>query len=187
MNLNNTENSFGLVSRANHWITAVAFIFALLTAFVAEEFMAKGEARTQVFHLHFSLGISLFMLMILRLVWLKISPNPADIGENRLEIVLSHIVKGFLYLSLIIMPISGYMMVSAGGHDISFFNLFTLPNLIGENPDIKAIAKPLHVYSGFFITFVLFAHIAGALKHHLVYKDDVLNRMLGRTSEETTK
>lgn len=184
MSLKNTPNSFGLVSRANHWISAFAFILALITAFAAEEFMAKGEARTAVFHLHFSLGISLFLLMILRVIWLKMSPNPEDIGENRMEIVLSHIVKGFLYLSLIVMPISGYMMVSAGGHDIPFFNLFTLPNLIGENPDIKAIAKPLHVYSGFFITFILMMHIAGALKHHFVYKDDVLNRMLGRSSSK---
>ncbi|WP_024852089.1 cytochrome b [Hydrogenovibrio kuenenii] len=184
MSLKNTEHSFGLVSRANHWISAFAFILAILTAFIAEEFMAKGEARSNVFQLHFSLGISLFLLMILGMIWLKISPNPADIGENRLEIVLSHIVKGFLYLSLIVMPISGYMMVSAGGHDIGFFNLFTLPNLVGENPDIKAIVKPLHVYSGFFITFILMVHIAGALKHHLVYKDNVLNRMLGRTPSQ---
>lgn len=185
MSLKNTENSFGLVTRANHWISAFAFILALLTAFIAEEFMAKGDARTSVFHLHFSLGISLFLLMILRVIWLKLSPNPADIGDNRLEIVISHIVKGFLYLSLIVMPISGYIMVSAGGHDVGFFNLFTLPNLVGENPDIKAIAKPLHVYSGFFITFILMFHIAGALKHHFVLKDDVLNRMLGRNTSQS--
>lgn len=184
MSLKNTSTSFGLVTRANHWVSAFAFILALITAFVAEEFMAKGEARTAVFHLHFSLGISLFLLMILRIIWLKLSPNPQPIGDNRFEIVLSHIVKGLLYLSLIIMPISGYLMVSAGGHDIPFFNLFTLPNLVGENPDIKAIAKPLHVYSGFIITFVLFLHIAGALKHQLVYKDATLNRMLGRKSEQ---
>lgn len=181
MSFKNTEQSFGLVTRANHWISAFAFILALLTGFVAEEFMSKGPDRTEIFQLHFSLGISLFTLMILRLIWLKISPNPAPIGDNRLEIVLSHIVKGLLYLSLLVLPISGYIMVSAkAAIDIHFFNLFTVPNLIGENPDLKAIAKPIHIYSAFTITGIVLIHIAGALKHHFVLKDETLNRMLGR-------
>lgn len=183
MSLKNTEQSFGLVSRANHWVTAFAFILALLTGYAAEEFMSKGPDRTEVFQLHFSLGISLFALMILRVIWLKVSPNPAPIGDNRLEIVLSHIVKGLLYLSLIVLPISGYVMVSAkAAVDIHFFNLFTIPNLIGENPDLKVIAKTLHVYSAYTITGILLIHIAGALKHHYVLKDATLTRMLGKKS-----
>lgn len=183
MGLKNTENTFGLITRSNHWITAFAFILAIILAIFAAEFMEKGEAKTQVFQLHFSLGIGIFALMLIRIIWLKVSPNPKPIGDNRKEIVLSHIVKGFLYLSMLLLPISGYIMVTMKGIEISFFDLFTLPMLLPEAPEstLRSIAKVMHVYGGFAIIAVLLLHIAGALKHHLIYKDETLNRMLGKT------
>ncbi len=184
MGLYNTSDSYGKVTRANHWISAFAFILALATGFLAEEFMGKGPDRNEVFQLHFSLGLSLLALFIIRVIWLKISPNPAPLPATKLETVLGHIVKGFLYLSLIILPVAGYLMVSAkDAADISFFGLFTLPNLIGENETIKDIAKNIHVTFAFFITGVLALHIAGALKHHFIVKDDTLNRMLGKKTD----
>lgn len=186
MSLRNTPSSFGLVSRANHWITAFAFILAITIAIIAEEFMEKGPERTELFQLHFSLGVSIFMLMLIRMLWLKMSPNPVPIGDNRKEIVLAHIVKGFLYLSMLALPISGYIMVDLKGVEINVFGQFVLPHLFEPDKEstLRAIAKTLHVWGGFAIIAVLLLHIAGALKHHLILKDNTLLRMLGKSREQ---
>lgn len=185
MALKNTPTSFGLVSRANHWISAFAFILAIGTAIYAVEFMEKGPDRSDLMQLHFSLGVSIFGLMILRMIWLKVSPNPQPIGTNRKEIVLSHIVKGFLYLAMLGLPITGYVMVSLNGGDINVFGQFILPNVfdVDKESTLRAVAKFVHVYVGFFITAIVALHIAGALKHHFVLKDNTLLRMLGKSDD----
>ncbi|MDX1352937.1 MAG: cytochrome b [Thiomicrorhabdus sp.] len=181
--LKNSEQNYGLVSRANHWLSAVLFIGLIALGIYMHE-MEKGPERIEMYQLHKSLGIGLFMLMMLRLVWLKISPNPEQLSQNKFEHILGHAVKGILYLAMIMMPISGWIMSTTGGHDVSFFNLFTLPVLIGENEMIHEIAEEVHGTAGYLLIAVILLHVAGALKHHLVYKDVTLLRMLGKNKEE---
>lgn len=177
--LKNTANSYGLVSRANHWMSAFLFIGLIALGIYMHE-LPKSPEKFELYDLHKSLGIGLFMLMMLRLVWLKISPNPEQLSKNKFEHILGHAVKGLLYLAMILMPISGWIMSTTGGHDVSFFNLFTLPVLIGENEMVHEIAKGIHGLVGPLMILVVLLHIAGAMKHQFVYKDDTLKRMLGK-------
>ncbi|HHT00585.1 MAG TPA: cytochrome b, partial [Thiomicrospira sp.] len=88
------------------------------------------------------------------------------------------------------MPISGWIMSNSGGHDVSFFTLFTLPNIVGENETIHEIAEEIHGTAGTLLIAIVLLHIAGALKHHIVYKDATLLRMMGKnkaTAEHTTE
>jgi len=182
MSLKNTPKTFGLISRANHWITALLFITAILVAIIAEEFIPKGDARTAAFQFHFSLGVTIFALFLFRIIWLKISPNPTPIGDNRKEQIIAASVKGLLYLSMLFLPILGYIMVSLKGIDIHVFGLFTLPNIFETDPEstLKELSENLHVFGGFAIIAVLALHIAGAMKHHFILKDNTLLRMLGK-------
>lgn len=179
MKLYNDTNTFGLVSRANHWISAFLFIGLIALGIYMHE-LPKSPEKFELYDLHKSLGIGLFALMMLRLAWLKISPNPEQISRNRFEHILAHSVKGILYLAMIMMPISGWIMSNSGGHDVAFFSLFTLPNLVGENETVHEIAEGIHGTMGPLMILVIALHIAGALKHHFVYKDNTLKRMLGK-------
>ena len=187
MALKNTSSTFGLVTRANHWITAFAFIFAIMVAMYAENFMEKGPERSEIMQLHFSLGVAVFSLMLIRLLWLKVSPNPQPIGDNRKEIVLAHIVKGFLYLAMLALPITGYVMVSLKGVDINVFGQFVVPNIfeVDKESTLREVAKFMHVNGAYFIMLVLALHIAGALKHHFILKDNTLIRMMGKAPKHT--
>ena len=177
--LKNTAISYGLVSRANHWMSAFLFIGLIALGIYMHE-LPKSPEKFELYDLHKSLGIGLFMLMMLRLAWLKLSPNPEQLSKTKFEHILGHAAKGLLYLAMILMPISGWIMSTSGGHDVSFFNLFTLPVLIGENETIHEIAKGIHGLVGPLMILVVLLHIAGAMKHHFVYKDDTLKRMLGK-------
>jgi len=176
--LKNTENSYGLISRANHWLSAILFIGLIALGLYMSD-LEKSPAKFELYDLHKSLGIIVFTLIILRLIWLKISPNPEQLSKNKFEHILGHAVKGILYLALIMMPLSGWIMSNSGGHDVAFFNLFTLPNFVGENDTIHEISETFHGLAGKIMIAVILLHFAGALKHHFVYKDSTLLRMLG--------
>ncbi|WP_319379937.1 cytochrome b [Thiomicrorhabdus sp.] len=178
MELKNSENSYGVISRANHWLSAVLFIGLIFLGIYMHE-LEKSPEKFALYDLHKSLGIGLFILMILRLLWLKISPNPEQLSKTRFEHILGHATKGLLYLAMLMLPISGWVMSNSGGHEVAFFDLFTLPSIVGENHDIHEIAEGIHEIGKWMLLLILL-HIAGALKHHFIYKDSTLMRMLGR-------
>lgn len=177
--LRNTANSYGLVSIANHWLSATIFIVMIALGLYMTS-LADSPDKFELYGLHKSLGIGLLSLMILRLIWLKVSPNPEQLSKNKFEHILGHAVKGLLYLAMIGMPLSGWIMSNSGGHDVAFFELFTLPQLIGKNEFINGIAAAIHSSAAYVLIALVVLHVAGALKHHLVYKDDTLKRMLGK-------
>ena len=177
--LKNTASSYGLVSRANHWISAALFI-ALIALGIYMHELPKSPEKFELYDLHKSLGIGLFVLMMLRLIWLKISPNPEQISHTKFERILGHAVKGILYLAMILLPISGWIMSNSGGHEVAFFDFFVLPQIVGENETIHQISEAIHGTAGPLMIIIVLLHIAGAFKHHFVYKDETLKRMLGK-------
>ncbi|WP_321324427.1 cytochrome b [Thiomicrorhabdus sp.] len=181
--LKNSEQNYGLVTRANHWLSAFLFIGLIALGLYMSD-LEKSPEKFELYDLHKSLGIGLFMLMMLRLIWLKVSANPPQLSKNKFEHILGHAVKGILYLAMILMPISGWVMSNSGGHEVAFFNLFTLPNIVAENHDLHEFAEEFHEITGKVMIAVILLHIAGALKHHLVYKDATLLRMLGKNKQD---
>lgn len=191
MSLKNSELNYGIVSRANHWLSAFIFI-GLLAIGLYMTGLEKGDDRQALYALHKSMGIAIFSLMILRLIWLKLSPNPVQLSKNKFEHILGHAIKGILYLAMLGMPISGWIMSNSGGHEVAFFNMFVLPTIVGEHEMTHEISEVIHSTFGFVLIAIVLVHIAGALKHHLVYKDVSLLRMVGKNkasamTENTTE
>ncbi len=184
MSMKNSADAYGLVTRANHWISGLLFI-GLIALGIYMAGLPKSPGKFELYDIHKALGVILLGLVVIRLVWLKVSPNPAVIASKRSEEVLAHIVRGFLYLGLILMPLSGWMMSNAGGHEVEVFGWFTMPQIVPENETIGGIAKAVHAIAGqFILPAAILLHIAGAWKHHFVYKDATLTRMLGRKAPQ---
>ncbi|KUJ72514.1 cytochrome b [Thiomicrospira sp. WB1] len=178
--LYNNDSAYGLVTRANHWLSAI-LVIGLIGLGIYMTGLPDSPDKFELYDVHKALGIGVLGLIILRLIWLKLSPNPPILPAKRWEEVLAHSVRGLLYLSLLIMPFSGWAMSSAGGHEVSFFGLFTLPALVPESEAIGDVAKTVHAFVGnILFPALILLHIAGALKHHFIYKDNTLKRMLGR-------
>ncbi|GKT11059.1 MAG: hypothetical protein ISEC1_P0022 [Thiomicrorhabdus sp.] len=182
--LKNSELNYGVVSRANHWLSAFLFIGLISVGLFMSELDKGDEQRQALYALHKSMGVALFGLMMLRLLWLKVSPSPEPLSASKFEHILGHAVKGILYLAMLGMPISGWIMSNSGGHDVAFFELFILPTIIGENEMVHKIFEEVHEIFGTLLIGVVLLHIAGALKHHFVLKDATLLRMLGKNREQ---
>jgi cytochrome b561 len=176
--MKNTPETFGTVAKAFHWIMALMIVTLLAVGLVMVE-MAPSPAKYKLYALHKSAGLTVFCLVILRLVWRlsHVVPRvPGSLGAvHRFLIKSSPLV---LYGLMVLMPISGFIMSDAGGHPITFFGLYTLPNLFAKNPDLSKTAQLVHHYAGLTFIGILVAHTGAAFYHHFILKNTILQRML---------
>jgi len=166
---------------ALHWLSAV-LIFVLLGL---GWFMVHGDldapTKFDLFQLHKSLGFLSLALLLLRLGARFAEPAPPAPPSmrdwERRAAALTHIT---LYALLLIAVLSGWLRVSSAIIPIPsrFFGLFVIPNLVGADAALAANMALLHYIVSRLIIGLLILHIAAALKHHLVDRDDILLRML---------
>lgn len=179
MKLKDKDARFGLISILNHWTVAVLIIALLgLGLYMGE--LPKGPERLELVQIHKSLGIIALFLGIWRVSWRFISKFPDEIAEMPSWQSLASITVHYLLLAaIIIMPVSGYISSSMGGHAVSIFGIFDMPAL-PENKDFSGISGNVHEISAYILITVLLLHILAALKHHIIDKDATLRRMIGR-------
>ncbi len=186
MALGNSSSEFGTVSKILHWSMAAIIItligVGIYMAGLPKETAEQKQYAFQFYGLHKSFGVVVLALMVLRLLWIRLSPPPAlPAVFDAKEKMITKAVQGFLYILMILMPVSGYVMSNAGGYPINFFGLGELPALIGKSKEIGGIAHEAHEIMGFAMLALIALHVAGALKHRIKDKDgesDILKRML---------
>jgi cytochrome b561 len=178
MILRNTTRSWGALSKSLHWLIVLLIILQWVFMQRAEA-LPIGDGKAQMFELHKSFGMSVLMLAIIRLVWRWANPVPTLEGLARgWERVLAKVSHFLLYVLIFSIPLSGWLMSSARGFSVSWFRQFTWPDLVARDTDLYELMKDLHHLLFSALVVVALLHIAGALKHHLVDRNDVLKRML---------
>lgn len=176
MSLTNTDDEYGAVAKAFHWLTAL-IIFTLIPVGLYMGTMAYGPDKLQVVLLHKSFGFLALFLVIGRIIWRIITPPPEALSTHASwEHTLATAAHGFLYLALIGMPLSGWVMSSAGEYPVPFFGL-QMPDIVGKNEALGHLAHEVHEYLAFGLIFAVGLHVAGAFKHVLIDKDATLMRM----------
>jgi cytochrome b561 len=133
---------------------------------------------------HKSFGMTVLMLAVLRVIWRLANPPPALPDHmTSIERRLARATHVAFYVLLFAMPITGWLMSSAKNYSVSWFHLFTWPNLLAPNETAFAVLKTTHDYLSDVLLAVVILHVLAALKHHFWNKDDVLRRMLPFTGE----
>ena len=174
--LRNTAEHYGIVAQAFHW---------LIAALVAVQFVLGVKAHSLPLSLerlillarHKSLGLTLFALVILRLAWRIYSPPPSQPSQAPLRAAarLSH---GLLYALLLAMPIAGWLLSSASNLTVSWFGLFSLPDLVAPDRRLAHWMLLTHQTMAWLLLAVVVIHIGATFRHHFILKDSVLTRML---------
>lgn len=178
MPLRNTKYTFGTVAKSFHWIMAL-LIIALLGVGL---YMVRQELSPKLFKLyalHKSVGIVVLTLAFLRVAWRMYSPHPEALPTHKKsERILAGLAHFVLYSSFFIMPLTGWLMSSAKGFTVSVFNTITLPNMIKPNDDLAKLFAEMHELAAYALIAVITLHVLGAIKHHVIDKDETLKRML---------
>jgi len=177
MTFRNTKQSWGSLSKALHWLIVILIINQWVIAQRAEEL--KGLAKLEVLAWHKSFGMTILMLAIVRLVWRWMNPVPDLTAETKpWERVLAKVSHFLLYALIFAMPLTGWMMSSARNFPVSWFKVLQFPDLVAPSDQTFQLMQDLHHLLFSVLVTVALLHIAGALKHHFIDKNDVLKRML---------
>jgi cytochrome b561 len=173
--LRNTTETYGLVSRALHWLLAVLILGMVILGLVVEE-MPKGPQRSGLMNWHQSLGTLVLILVAVRLAWRLVGPVPAPLGSAGTQ-RLATLMHWLLYGLMILQPLSGLVQVQAAGHDLLLFGAWPVPRLVGENAGLKEFLEEVHETGWIALAVAVAGHAAAALKHHLIDRDRTLARM----------
>jgi cytochrome b561 len=178
MNLKNSTLRYGSFSIGIHWLMLLLFIAVYGTIELRELFEKHSDPHEALKTWHFMLGMLVFMLVWLRLAARLSGPTPMITPElpklQKLSATLLHLA---LYLLMIGMPLTGWLMLSAAGKPIPFFGL-ELPALIGENKALAKQIKEVHEFVGTTGYYLIGLHAAAALYHHYLKHDNTLTCML---------
>ncbi len=132
--------------------------------------------RTFYFNLHKSIGVTILGLIIIRVLWRVTHRPPALLSSYKVwERKLATGVHHLLYLLMIALPVSGVIMATYSKYGIKWFGYPLIKGL--DNNAARESFKEIHEFIGIVILVMVILHIAGALKHHFVDKDDTLKRM----------
>jgi cytochrome b561 len=173
----NTVNKYNIYMRIAHWLLAVLIIGALTVGFIMTDMDAANPLKRELYGMHKSFGVLILALVVIRFgirLASKIPPYPKEL--NRRDILLSHAVVVLLYCLMFIMPISGYIMSTAGGYGVMFFGI-PVPSLVSKDLVLSSFAQLLHNYAGYFFAAAIILHLLGTIKHYLVEKINLLNRL----------
>lgn len=180
-----SENQLSRKSIALHWVVAIGMISLLAVGWYMENYKAYG-----LYDIHKSSGILLLIVIAARVIWRLKQGFPKPLGESKnIELFLAKVTHWGLLIATLVFPISGMMMSGAGGHGLDIFGLVLLPENVDAvsgravplNKDIASLGAQIHGTIMWGVLGLLALHIVGALKHHFVYKDKTLSRMLGKS------
>ena len=178
MPLRNTTLRWGSLAQLFHWLVVALIITQFVLISLAEDVPLGGEKIALILR-HKSVGITILMLAVLRLTWRWLNPTPALPHTLKpYERFLARFTHAALYVLIFAIPLSGWTMSSARNFTVSWFGLFELPNLVGQDKALYDALHETHEILATALIVVAVLHVLAALKHHFVLKDDVLRRML---------
>ena len=171
------QQKYSLVARLFHWLTAV-LVIGMIGLGVYMEDLPLSMEKIKVYNIHKSVGVCVFVITVLRILWRLRHPAPALPSEmRRWERIAAHASHFCLYGLLLFMPAVGMLHSWAANFPVVIFDVFTLPALIGPDETLKNALSWTHYLGSLAFAGLISVHVVAALKHHIINKDDVMRRM----------
>ncbi len=181
------NSSYTAIAKWFHWGMALVIGGLIALGFVMTD-MPLSPDKLQYYAWHKWAGVSVFVLVWLRLVWRVLNPPPAyPSSMSPLVQGVAHLGHAALYGLMVVIPLSGWLFSSAKGVQTVWFGVLPLPDLIDKDKEIAHLLHEVHESLNYLLLFLLTGHVAAALKHHWIDRDDILKRMLPTRSTPKDK
>ncbi|MGX7926548.1 cytochrome b [Tsuneonella sp. HG094] len=167
---------YNAVARTLHWTIALLVVFNLASGLVNEAL----ENTVRLIPLHKAVGLTILVLTLVRIGWrLTWARPPYPVTMSRAEVGAAQAVHVIFYILMLAMPLTGYVMASAGKYPLEWFGLFDVPKAaIVRDSAVYTLSRTAHGLFGWLFLGLALLHVAAALRHHFVLRDEVLRRML---------
>ena len=181
LRLANTGRHYGLIAIFLHWAIALVLLGLVVLGLYMVQLPDVGfdQVKITLILVHKDVGMATLGAVLLRLGWRVGNALPALVdGLPDWQQVTARFVHLLLYALMLVLPLTGWLMSSAGGYPVTLFGRFAMPDLIGINEQLFHFYIELHRWLAYALIVVAGIHAAAALRHHFLMKDDTLNRML---------
>lgn len=181
----NSKTTYGSVTKSFHWLIAALIVTMIPLGIYASGLPDADPVKPTLFSVHKTLGLFTFFTALGRIAWAISQPKPGSLNADRKpEALLADLVHWLLYASLVLVPLSGWIHHAATTGFAPIWWPFSqgLP-FVPIDDSVAHTAKMLHIIFERVLVLSMLLHIAGALKHHFIDRDDTLRRMLPGLSE----
>lgn len=176
--LRNSREGWGLVSQLVHWLVALLILAQILLGLAAVGWHLS-PTKLSLFVWHKSVGMLVLVLVLWRLGWRAANPTPAlPQGMPRWERLAARGSHATLYVLMLALPVTGWVINSAANIPVKLFWVIPLPDITGPDKRLQEVSTSAHVALFIALAALVAVHIGAALRHHYLRHDDVLRRML---------
>jgi cytochrome b561 len=161
-----------------HWLIAIAIVATFGVGFYMHD-LPLTPFKLKIYSWHKWAGVTIFLLVLFRLAWrFTHRPPGPPVGMPVWQHVAAELVHRLLYILMIAIPLSGWLMSSAKGFQTVYFGVLPLPDLLAKNKELGDVLTVVHMALNFTLAGLVLGHVGAAIKHHFIDRDDVLTRML---------
>jgi len=179
--LKNTADRYGLVTKLLHWVIAFSILGLIGLGWWMVELSYYDPWYHKSLSLHRVLGLAVLGLAVAMLLWQRVSKPPAlPSSIPRGQQIAAHAVHHTLFLMMLLLPVTGYLISTSAGQGIPVYGLFEVPALVRVSDETRDIAIAVHYYCAYGTALLATVHAAAALKHQFIDRDGVLARMIWR-------
>jgi len=164
------------VARLFHWLIVLLIAAQFVIGWTMPD-IHKGTLPQGLIAWHLGVGAALIAAVVLRIVW-RATHRPAPASLSPVFRIVSHITHGLLYLALVVVPVLGWANASSRGWTVKLFGVLPYPSISPVGSSVGHEMGDIHGYLAWVLLALIGLHVAGALFHRFVLKDDVLQRML---------
>ena len=180
MTLRNPIDRWGAVSQAFHWLIVILIIVMAYLGLTMVD-LPNTPYKVRLYTLHKSIGMAILVLVALRLLWRLYAGAPRTLDTMPAwQARIAAFTHGAMYALLFAIPISGWILNSATGFPLRWFNLVNLPSIAPKSEALRELAESWHEVLFWVLIALALMHAAAAFYHHLFEHDDTLARMLPR-------
>lgn len=170
--------SYDAVSQALHWATAIIVLIAFIYGPGGPEHRIYSAARDFDRQLHETLGLCVFVLVLIRICWKFFYTRPEPPPMPRWMRIAAASVQGTLMLLLIALPLTAVSGAWLEGHPLTLLAGIEIPPVVGAAHDVGKTIATIHGWLGDVIIWLAGLHAVAAIYHHVYRKDEVLVSML---------
>ena len=160
-----------------HWLVAL-LIFVTFPLGVYMHELPLSPDKLQLYSFHKWIGITILMLASLRVMW-RVTHTPPPLPDDMAgwQRIASRVVHGWLYVLILAIPLSGWLMSSAKGFQTVWFGVLPLPDLVGKDKALGDLLTEVHETLNFTLLTLVILHVGAALKHHFIERLPFMQRM----------